>query len=147
MNYLVSTKRLPILTNISMLIGRIFIGIAMIVLHVLPKLELLFAGKPAEFYNFFTLGARNTLILVIVLEVTCSFLLVVGLFTRGASVLLALIMLSAALFVHGPDSFEVKEVSLLYLCIYMIIIALGPGSYSVDRLIDINRKWCFKIRY
>ena len=45
-------------------------------------------------------------------------------------------MIVAGFIVHAPDAFSDKEISLLYLAIYLIILVLGGGRYSIDALIS-----------
>lgn len=136
MNYFISTKNLPVLTNFALLFARVFIGISMIILHVLPKVKILFDGGSIQFYNFLGLGEKNTLILAIILELVFSFFLIIGLFTRAASIILSLVMLIAAFIVNSSQSFSTKELSLVYLTIYLLITALGPGKFSVDQMMN-----------
>lgn len=136
MNYLISTRNFPVLTNLALLFARVFIGIAMIILHVLPKVKILFDGGSIQFYNFVGLGSKNTLILAIILELVFSFFLIIGLFSRVASIILSLVMLTAAFIVNSSQSFSAKELSLVYLTIYILITACGPGRYSVDQMMN-----------
>lgn len=78
------------------------------------------------------LGANLSLILAIFSEVICSFLLVLGLWTRLAAIPLIVTMLTAGFIVHGADPFSKKELSLIYLLGYIVIFLMGPGKYSVD---------------
>ncbi len=143
MNYLSSTKEHPLLTDIITLLARVLIGISMIFLHGLPKLEKLMAGGEIKFYSFLGLGGENTLILATLLEMIGGFLIIIGLFTRGASFILLLLMAIAVFGVHSADPFSVREASLLYFTVFLLIFALGPKKYSVDNMISKRResKW------
>ena len=44
-------------------------------------------------------------------------------------------MAVAGLIVHGGDPFQKKETSLLYLSVYLMLFAFGPGKFSVDYMI------------
>lgn len=139
MSYFTSVKDNPEINNIIMLFARIFAGISMIMLHGLPKLMLLLGDKEIQFFNFLGIGMKATLILAIIIELICSFLLIIGLFTRGAALVLAAIMFIAAFVVHFPDPFSVRETSLLYLSIFALIFTFGPRYFSVDRMISSRR--------
>lgn len=119
-----------------MLAARIFSGVSMIILHGLPKLEMLLKGGSIAFYNFAGIGTKTTLVLAIVLEVALSFLLIMGLFTRLAAGILAVVMGIAAFMVHQSDPFSVREASLLYLTVFTLILTFGPLRYSVDHMIS-----------
>jgi putative oxidoreductase len=70
-------------------------------------------------------------------EFFCSILLILGLFTRLAAIPLVIGMAVAAFVVHGADPFAAKELSLLYLFIYVALIFTGPGRHSVDYVLRI----------
>ena len=66
-------------------------------------------------------------------------LLVLGLFTRYISILLACVMLGAIFFVHLPNGFSAAnsgfEIPLYYLLFLMLFTSNGAGKYSLDRLL------------
>jgi putative oxidoreductase len=140
MNYFSSTKDHPVVNNIIMLLVRVFVSIAMIILHGLPKLEKLMAGGEIQFYNFMGMGAKFTLIIAILLELIGAFLIMIGLFTRAASLFLMIIMAVAAFGFHYADPFSVKESSLLFLSIFTLIFAFGPRQFSIDSMISKRRE-------
>lgn len=136
MSYFSSTKNFAQTNNIVVLAVRVFTGFTMIMLHGLPKLELLLKGGSTKFFNFAGIGERPTLILAIVLELVLSFLIMMGLFTRISAAILAIMMAIAAFMVHHTDPFTVRETSLLYLALFIVILTFGPLSYSVDNMIS-----------
>ena len=135
MNYFTSTKSNPLVIDIVLLVIRIFIGFAMLS-HGFPKLQQLFSGQEIQFYNFIGLGSKATLILVVFAEFVCSIFLILGLFTRVAVSFLVITMAIAGLAVHNGDSFDKRESALLYLSIYLLIISLGAGRFSIDQMIS-----------
>lgn len=142
MKYLTSSKFNPLFADIILLIVRVFIGFAMIS-HGYPKLEQLMSGKPIEFFDFLGIGAPISLGLTVFAEFVCSIFIILGLFTRWASFFIIFTMAIAAFVVHGADTFDKREMSLLYLSIYLIIFAFGPGRFSVDAMITKRKdlKW------
>jgi putative oxidoreductase len=42
-------------------------------------------------------------------------------------------MLVAAFIVHLDDPFKRKELALLYLVGFLIVLLMGPGKYSLDK--------------
>ena len=140
MNYFSSTKDIPAINNVVMLLVRIFVGIAMIILHGVPKIEKLLAGGEIKFYNFLGMGSKATLILALLLELICAFLIIIGLFTRAASFVLILVMAIAALGYHYSDPFSVKESSLLFLSIFALIFTFGPRNFSIDSMLSKRRE-------
>lgn len=141
MNYLTSVKTIPTVTNTAMLLVRIFIAVSMILLHGLPKVEKYLAGGDIQFFNFRGMGASASLVLAIIVEVGASILILLGLFTRPAALVLIFTMLVAAFGNHFYDGFKVMEMSLLYLMIYILIWAFGPRSFSVDAMISRKRDY------
>lgn len=120
----------------ALLALRVFVGVAMIT-HGFPKLMQLLSGN-YDFINFFGIGEKASLILAVLAEVLCSLFLILGLFTRFVSIPLIITMLVAVFMVHANDPFAKQEMALLYLFHYIILFVAGPGSISIDRMI--NRK-------
>jgi putative oxidoreductase len=104
--------------------------------HGLPKLYKLVAGGDIQFRDVFGLGPAVSLGLAVFAEVICSTFILVGLGTRLAAVPLIVTMLVAAFIAHGDDPFGKKELSLLYLFIYITVLILGSGKYSIDFLLS-----------
>lgn len=138
MNYFTSTKTNPLITDIVLLFVRIFIGFAMLS-HGFPKLQQLFSGEEIQFYNFLGMGEKLSLIFAVFAEFVCSIFIILGLFTRFAVFFLIITMAVAGLLVHGSDPFQKKELSLLYLTIYVLISAFGAGKFSIDYMIAKRR--------
>ena len=120
----------------ALLALRIFVGVGMLT-HGFPKLMMLLSGK-IEFINFFGIGEKTSLILAVFAEVLCSLFVLMGLFTRFIVFPLIITMLVAVFVVHNNDPFAKQEMALLYLFHYLLIFVAGPGSISIDRMI--NRK-------
>ncbi|MGZ5187911.1 MAG: DoxX family protein [Kaistella sp.] len=134
MNYFTSTRSNPLLIDIVLLVTRIFVGFAMLS-HGFPKLQELLSGQEIQFFNFLGLSDRTSLILAVFAEFVCSIFIILGLFTRFAVVFLIITMAVAGLIVHGGDPFQKREASLLYLSVYLMFFAIGPGKYSIDYMI------------
>ncbi|MGB3547994.1 MAG: DoxX family protein [Saprospiraceae bacterium] len=103
--------------------------------HGWPKLNQLLAGGEIQFADPLGLGPGISLGLAVFAEFFCSILLALGLFTRLALLPLISTMLVAAFITHGGDPLGKKELALLYLLIYLLLLAVGPGRYSLDYLI------------
>ena len=102
--------------------------------HGYGKLERLISGDHG-FYDFLGIGELPSLVLTVFAELFCSLLVILGLFTRLASIPLLVTMAVAAFLVHAGDPMDEKEMALIYLGCYLAIALIGPGSYSVDKLI------------
>ncbi len=88
-----------------------------------------------KFMNFLGIGKTASLALVVFAEFFCSFFLILGLFTRLATIPL-IIAMSVALFqAHKLDVFDTGEKAALYLAAYLVILLIGPGKISADNAI------------
>jgi putative oxidoreductase len=127
------SKPLPILFEISYVLLRVGLGLAMLS-HGYPKLMKLLDGGEIRFADPLGVGVLASLIMTVFAEAICATLLALGLFTRLAAVPLIIAMAVAAFVVHGPDPFGKKEMALLYLLGYLVVFAKGAGKLSLDRL-------------
>ncbi|MFN2396520.1 MAG: DoxX family protein [Bacteroidales bacterium] len=134
MKKLFSTTTGFVQINISLLILRLGIG-ALMLTHGWPKLLRLFEGGEIFFPDPLGIGSLMSLIMASLAEVAGSVLVMLGLATRLAAASLAFTMFVAAFVVHADDPFQRKELGLMYLLVYIVLIITGSGRYSVDRLI------------
>jgi len=112
------------------------IGVATLMLtHGLPKLQMLFGGGEIQFPGVFGLSPTLSLGLAVFAEVLCSVLIFIGLGTRLASIPLIITMLVAVFVIHASDPFATQELGLLYLFLYIPLLILGGGKYSLDRVL------------
>jgi putative oxidoreductase len=80
------------------------------------------------------LGAKVEYNLVIFAEFFCAVLITLGVLTR-LSVIPLMISMSVAYFMaHKNDSFQMKELPFLFMCLSLVVFILGSGKYSVDGL-------------
>ncbi|MCU7613588.1 DoxX family protein [Chryseobacterium sp. GMJ5] len=135
----INSKTHPVFTDVSLFIVRLFVGFAMLS-HGFPKLQMLLEGGDIKFFDFLGLGPQISLALTVFAEFVCSIFLILGLFTRIAVGFLMFTMFVAAFFVHGGDTFDKREISLLYLSIYLLIMAIGSGRISVDGMIEKRKR-------
>ena len=128
---LLRTSYLPQHLNIVLLITRIAVGSFMLT-HGIPKLMKFFSTGDITFSDPLGVGTIPSLMMAIFAEVFCSILVILGLGTRIAVIPLIITMLVAVLLVHANDPFGKKELGLMYLTIYMFLIVVGSGKYSMD---------------
>lgn len=128
-----------ILKDIVVLAVRVFIGFAMLS-YGFPKLQMLLAGGKIEFFDFMGMGPQISLILTVFAEFVCSILLILGLFTRVSLGFLIFTMAMAAFVVHGSDAFDKREMSLIYLSVYLLLMVIGAGKVSVDHMIERRKR-------
>lgn len=122
--------------NLVALLLRLGFGILMIP-HGYAKFST-YAERKDQFLDFIGVGAPASLALAIFAELFCSILLVFGLFTRLATVPLIILSLVIIFVAHGADFFGEAESGVHYLVAYVAILLLGPGDYSLDRVLNRN---------
>ena len=120
------------LASFGLLVLRVSIC-AMMLTHGLHKLSHFSDISPN--FDPIGIGGNLSLSLVIFAEVFCSIAVLLGLFTRLAAIPLMVAMCVAILAAHAGDAFAAKELALLYLTGYTVILIIGPGRYSIDRLL------------
>jgi len=121
--------------NILILLLRIAIA-ALMIRHGLPKLSKLLEGGEIQFGDPIGLGPAFSLFLAVFAELLCSVLIGIGLGTRLATIPLMVTMFVAAFITHGADPFQRKEMALLYLLFYVVLLVIGSRKYSIDYLIS-----------
>ena len=121
--------------DLAILVTRISIAALMLV-HGLPKMGMLFSGDAILFPSIFGLSPALSLGLAVFAEVICSVFVLTGFGTRLAVVPLISTMLIAILVVHANDPFSNKELAVHYLVSYVILLITGSGKYSLDYLIQ-----------
>lgn len=134
-----NSKSNPIVVDIVLLLVRVFVGFAMLS-HGYTKLQLLLEDDEIKFFDFLGLGPQISLILTIFAEFVCSIFLILGLFTRISLGFLIFTMIVAGFVVHSADPFEKRELSFIYLSVYLLLLAFGAGRISVDHMIAERRR-------
>jgi len=103
--------------------------------HGIPKLQMLLGGESVQFPEVFGMGATLSLSLAVFAEVICSIFILFGLGTRLAAIPLIITMLLAIFHIHIAEPFAVKELAVLYLLIYSMLLLMGSGRYSLDAVL------------
>ena len=130
MNRLISTGYNTLSFNLATLLLRLGIGVLMIPTYGYGK-WLDFQAKKDGFYDFLGLGGSISMGLTIFSELFCSILLILGLFTRLATIPLIITML-VVISVHDWQLFGKHELAPAFLTGHLAILLLGPGRYSLD---------------
>jgi len=94
-----------------------------------------FGDNVLQFPNPLGLGATASLVLVVFAEFFCSIAIGFGFLTRLATIPPIITMLIAAFVVHAPDPWPRKELAVVYLLLYIVILIAGPGKHSIDQRI------------
>ena len=116
-----------------LLAARIVFGTLMMT-HGIAKWQH-FATLSATFPDPLGVGSRVSLVLAVFGEVVCAAGCVAGLFYRLALIPMVFTMCVAFFAVHGGDPFAARELALVYLVVFVLMYAAGPGRYAADTLI------------
>lgn len=127
--------------SIAALVLRITFGGFLLFGHGIGKLGRLFGDEPIKFLDFIGLGAPFSLALATGAEVICSLMIMLGLFTRFASIPVIFTLCVAAFVVHGGDGFSGQEKLFLYIMGFVAIFISGAGKYSVDGYLSKSRRY------
>ena len=132
MKKLLSTKYSAGAFSTAMLVLRLAVGILML-LHGYDKL-MHFAKYQNEFMNFMGIGKTLSLALVVFAEFFCSLFLILGLFTRLATIPLIIVTCVIFFKVDNGHLTADNEKVLLFMCSYIVLLLVGPGRVSVDTM-------------
>jgi putative oxidoreductase len=125
------------------LLGRLAVGLLFVStgwgkVHDIPKVTHFFQelGIPAPGFHAILVGYS---------ELVCGSLLVVGLFTRLATVPLIVSMAVAILTAKRSELHGLFDLvgfdEFTYLCVLVMIAIIGPGAVSVDRVLARRLAW------
>ena len=133
MNNFVRLGFLPRHIDAGLLVLRVLMGLTLCIRHGWEKVSR-FSQMAAHFPDPLHIGARWTLAFALLSDFIASLLIVIGLGTRWAAVIVAINTAAAFVFVHkmslvGPRN---GELPLLYFAWALAIILMGAGRYSVD---------------
>ena len=120
--------------DIGLLILRVGSGSLILFLHGLPKL-MSFTEKMDAFPDPIGLGSAASMSLVIFAEFFCSCAVILGLWTRWATLPLITTMGVAGFIFHTNDLWSTKELAIVYFVLFLSLFFLNGGRYSLDRLI------------
>ena len=134
----------PALTDLAVLLVRAFIGVCFVI-HGLGKLGLVGTGDMKGFVGWLeSLGVPMAPVqarMAMLSEIVGGTLIAVGLFTRPACLLLIGTMIIAARLGHKGAGYLITndppgaEYTINLAAICLVIALLGPGLYSLDRLL------------
>ena len=130
-----STNHSAAAFNFSMLLLRVSTGLWLLIKHGLEKLQN-FSTMQSHFYNFLGVGSSVTLMVAIFVEVFCSMLVILGLFTRLAVIPIIIMLTVAAFSAKATQPLMNKELDFLYLVPFIVLLFCGAGRVSVDGMMN-----------
>ena len=124
---------LPSSRGLALCILRLWLGLSMFLIHGWGKLAG-FSETAAHFPDPLGIGSHASLGLAVLAEALCSALLVLGLFTRLAALVLAIEMAVAFTLIHGHalSGAHTGEVAFIYLAGFVALLIGGAGCCSLD---------------
>ncbi len=85
-----------------------------------------------QFPDPLAVGSRFSLMLCIFAEVFCAGFVILGLLTRPMLIPIVIAMLIALLVIHHGQPFSSRELSFIFLSIFLLLMLFGPGRFSFD---------------
>lgn len=132
-------------SNMARLFMRLFVGIMFMQFGIRHLVN--FSELSPVFPTIFGMEPQTCLIIMIVIEILCSLLIMVGFFTRLATIPPILSMLAAEYYIlhdllphtyiYGLNSTDPGYLPIMFIGIYLFILLAGPGKISLDYFISI----------
>jgi putative oxidoreductase len=120
--------------HLSLLIFRVAASVELIIAHGLKKIGV--GVEKAEMIpNPLHLPEGLNSVFAIGGNLFFPLLIIIGFLTRVAILPILAITLTGYFLVHWQDPVLVKDTPYIYSIIYLLLLVLGPGKYSVDYLI------------
>lgn len=124
--------------DVAIFLLRLFVG-GMMLTHGWAKISA-FSVLSHTFPDPLGVGSMMSLILILFAEVGCSLLLIFGLLTRLSTLPLIFGMSIAIWVTHGADPFSARELPIMYMGIYVVLLLTGGGRFSLDETIRYRLK-------
>ena len=133
MNSFIRLSFLPQAQNLALLTLRVLVGTSLFLSHGLEKIRG-FSQMAQHFPNPLHLGAPSSLAFALVSDALCSLLLVIGLATRWAALIIAINTGVAFALVHKMhlSGEHNGELAWLYLAASLTLFFAGAGKFSID---------------
>lgn len=134
-------------TNMARLFMRMFVGIMFMQFGIRHLAN--YSVISADFPTALGFSPQFCLISMIVIELLCSALIIVGFLTRFATIppILSMIaaefyivhdMLPASMSICGLDSTDPGYLPIMFIGIYCFILLAGPGKISLDYMLSLH---------
>ncbi len=120
--------------DIGILVLRLGVGLIMALSHGWMKITD-FSEISGKFLSFLGLNPTISLGLSVFAEFFCSLGIAVGFLTRLAAFALIINMYVAAFVALAGKGFQMQEIAVIYLVVYVAILLVGGGRYSLDHLV------------
>ncbi len=128
-------------SDFGLLIFRVGVAFLLLYGHGFDKLSTILSGQEIQFFDPIGIGANTSYYLAAFAEGICAILLIFGLFSRYASLILVinfLVIVYAHKFLF-QEGFDILELRYFYLLSFVVLTLLGPGGYSLDQKLFGNK--------
>ncbi|HVN57439.1 MAG TPA: DoxX family protein [Bacteroidales bacterium] len=126
---------IPASPDLGLLILRVWAGLSLFRLHGIEKI-VNFSGMLQHFPDPIHVGALPGLLFATLADAICSLLVIIGLMTRLASLIIVINLAIVFIFLHNFSFMqEHGQLVYLYLGIFLSLVAAGAGRISIDNLI------------
>ena len=116
-----------------LLFARVIFGF-LFLSHGIAKLHV-YSEATDTFPNPIGLGSTLSLWLVLFAEILCSLGFILGSLFRLCLIPMIFTMCIAFFVIHAGAPLAAKELSLMYLTIFILLYITGPGRYSIDNIL------------
>ena len=120
--------------DLALLILRVSFALLMMT-HGFGKLEKLLAGGVIKFFNFLGLGPTASLVLTVIGEFVAPAMMVLGFYTRWASLVAAFTMGVATFWIHSGDPLGDKEQAMMYFFGFLTVFLAGGGKFTLESVL------------
>lgn len=132
-------------SNMARLFIRLFVGIMFMQFGIRHLVN--FTEMSVDFPTIFGLSSETCLVIMIIIELLCSLLIMIGFLTRLSTIPPILSMIAAEYYIvhdllphdslYGLDSTQPGYLPIMFIGIYLFILLAGPGKISLDYFISI----------
>jgi len=126
----------------GLLVLRVVCGLVLFYGHGSEKLAAMFSGNEIQFMDPIGIGSTLSFFMASFAEIACALLLITGLFTHLAALILVfnfIVIFIFHAFIVG-DGFSVLELRFLYLFSFVTLFFTGAGKFSLDYLFFVKEK-------
>lgn len=120
--------------NYAILVFRILLALELFRVHGMKKFRGN-NGKPEVVPNPLGLPAPINNLVATLSDTVVPLLVVLGAFTRLAVLPTIGVTAVGYFVVHRHDSLEVRDVPYVYTICFLLLLVIGPGSYSIDQIL------------
>ncbi len=120
--------------NFGILFLRVGFG-AIMIIHGFQKVKIILSGGAEKWLNPIGIGPVASLYLSTFAELVCAVMVILGIFTRTSSLILAFTMFVAAFVFLKNSAWAGKELATLFFVGFVALLFLGGGNFSISNLL------------